>query len=199
MPVCNNVDIKHTKTKDYNRYHQKHIKSCTEIGDTDYEIISKAFKCNEQDAKTKSLMELNNNLNEAQVNAKSQEDKINELLKNVEIIKQLEDSLKCSKDEKETESSKKVELEIQCKSLNEKIVDLEGNIQELNKSISDLRTSKSDSNAQLESLTNEISAKNEEMTSSQVTTILDRLLFESGYDRQIRPQINGPPVHVNIF
>ena len=62
--VCNNVDIKHAKTKDYNRYHQKHIKSCTEIGDTDYEIISKAFKCNEQDAKTKSLMELNNNLNE---------------------------------------------------------------------------------------------------------------------------------------
>ena len=42
------------------------------------------------------------------------------------------------------------------------------------------------------------STKNEEMTSSQVTTILDRLLFESGYDRQIRPQINGPPVHVNI-
>ena len=43
------------------------------------------------------------------------------------------------------------------------------------------------------------STKNEEMTSSQVTTILDRLLFESGYDRQIRPQINGPPVHVNIY
>ena len=42
------------------------------------------------------------------------------------------------------------------------------------------------------------STKNEEMTSSQVTTILDRLLFESGYDRQIRPQINGPPVHVKI-
>ena len=42
------------------------------------------------------------------------------------------------------------------------------------------------------------STKNEEMTSSQVTTILDRLLFESGYDRQIRPQINGPPVHVNV-
>ena len=42
------------------------------------------------------------------------------------------------------------------------------------------------------------STKNEEMTSSQVTTILDRLLFESGYDRQIRPQINGPPVHVNF-
>ena len=43
------------------------------------------------------------------------------------------------------------------------------------------------------------STKNEEMTSSQVTTILDRLLFESGYDRQIRPQINGPPVHVILF
>jgi hypothetical protein len=35
-----------------------------------------------------------------------------------------------------------------------------------------------------------------ESSSSQVTTILDKLLFESGYDRQIRPQINGPPVHV---
>ena len=32
--------------------------------------------------------------------------------------------------------------------------------------------------------------------SSQVTTILDRLLFESGYDRQIRPQMNGEPVQV---
>ena len=37
---------------------------------------------------------------------------------------------------------------------------------------------------------------NEEKTSSQVTTILDQLLFHSGYDRQIRPQINGPPVQV---
>ena len=36
----------------------------------------------------------------------------------------------------------------------------------------------------------------EETQSSQVTTILDKLLFESGYDRQIRPEINGPPVHV---
>ena len=43
------------------------------------------------------------------------------------------------------------------------------------------------------------STKNEKKTSSHVTTILDRLLFESGYDRRIRPQINGPPVHVNIY
>ena len=34
------------------------------------------------------------------------------------------------------------------------------------------------------------------MMSSQVTTILDKLLFESGYDRQIRPQIHGDPVQV---
>ena len=27
-------------------------------------------------------------------------------------------------------------------------------------------------------------------------TILDELLFESGYDRQIRPQIEGPPLEV---
>ena len=36
------------------------------------------------------------------------------------------------------------------------------------------------------------------LMSSQVTTILDKLLFESGYDRQIRPQIHGDPVHVII-
>ena len=35
-----------------------------------------------------------------------------------------------------------------------------------------------------------------EKTSKQVTTILDNLLFSSGYDKQIRPQINGPPVQV---
>ena len=36
------------------------------------------------------------------------------------------------------------------------------------------------------------------MMLSQVTTILDKLLFESGYDRQIRPQIHGDPVQVVI-
>ena len=36
----------------------------------------------------------------------------------------------------------------------------------------------------------------EEKMHSQVTTILDKLLFDSGYDNQIRPQINGPPVQV---
>ena len=41
-----------------------------------------------------------------------------------------------------------------------------------------------------------ISLKSEEKMHSQVTTILDKLLFDSGYDRQIRPQINGPPVQV---
>ena len=41
-----------------------------------------------------------------------------------------------------------------------------------------------------------ITIPKEETQSSQVTTILDKLLFESGYDRQIRPEINGPPVHV---
>ena len=41
-----------------------------------------------------------------------------------------------------------------------------------------------------------ISLKSEENMHSQVTTILDKLLFDSGYDRQIRPQINGPPVQV---
>ena len=30
----------------------------------------------------------------------------------------------------------------------------------------------------------------------QITTILDKLLFDSGYDRQIRPQIEGPPLEV---
>ena len=38
--------------------------------------------------------------------------------------------------------------------------------------------------------------REEKMKHGQVTTILDKLLFESGYDRQIRPQINGPPVQV---
>ena len=41
-----------------------------------------------------------------------------------------------------------------------------------------------------------ITVQNEEKTSTQVTTILDKLLFRSGYDRQFRPQINGPPVKV---
>ena len=30
----------------------------------------------------------------------------------------------------------------------------------------------------------------------KITTILDKLLFDSGYDRQIRPQIEGPPLEV---
>ena len=38
--------------------------------------------------------------------------------------------------------------------------------------------------------------RNGEALSLQITTILDELLFESGYDRQIRPQIEGPPLEV---
>ena len=34
------------------------------------------------------------------------------------------------------------------------------------------------------------------LRSLQITTILDKLLFDSGYDRQIRPQIDGPPLEV---
>ena len=34
------------------------------------------------------------------------------------------------------------------------------------------------------------------LRSLQITTILDKLLFDSGYDRQIRPQIEGPPLEV---
>ena len=38
--------------------------------------------------------------------------------------------------------------------------------------------------------------RSEKALSLQITTILDELLFESGYDRQIRPQIEGPPLEV---
>ena len=38
--------------------------------------------------------------------------------------------------------------------------------------------------------------RSEKELSLQITTILDELLFDSGYDRQIRPQIEGPPLEV---
>ena len=42
--------------------------------------------------------------------------------------------------------------------------------------------------------------RSEKELSLQITTILDELLFDSGYDRQIRPQIDqiehGPPLEV---
>ena len=38
--------------------------------------------------------------------------------------------------------------------------------------------------------------RSEKALSLQITTILDELLFDSGYDRQIRPQIEGPPLEV---
>ena len=38
--------------------------------------------------------------------------------------------------------------------------------------------------------------KSERELSKQISTILDRLLFASGYDNQIRPQLTGPPVQV---
>ena len=42
--------------------------------------------------------------------------------------------------------------------------------------------------------------RSEKELSLQITTILDELLFDSGYDRQIRPQIDqiehGPPIEV---
>ena len=39
--------------------------------------------------------------------------------------------------------------------------------------------------------------RSEKALSLQITTILDELLFDSGYDRQIRPQIDGPPLEVS--
>ena len=39
--------------------------------------------------------------------------------------------------------------------------------------------------------------RREKELSLQITTILDELLFESGYDRQIRPQLEGPPLEVD--
>ena len=39
--------------------------------------------------------------------------------------------------------------------------------------------------------------RSEKELSLQITTILDELLFESGYDRQIRPQLEGPPLEVS--
>ena len=41
--------------------------------------------------------------------------------------------------------------------------------------------------------------RSEKALSLQITTILDELLFESGYDRQIRPQIEGPPLEVLYY
>ena len=40
--------------------------------------------------------------------------------------------------------------------------------------------------------------RSEKELSLQITTILDDLLFDSGYDRQIRPQIEGPPLEEAI-
>ena len=42
----------------------------------------------------------------------------------------------------------------------------------------------------------DITVPKEDKTSRQITTILDKLLFQSGYDRQIRPQIQSSPVEV---
>ena len=41
--------------------------------------------------------------------------------------------------------------------------------------------------------------RSEKELSLQITTVLDKLLFESGYDRQIRPQLEGPPLEVQKF
>ena len=45
--------------------------------------------------------------------------------------------------------------------------------------------------------------RSEKELSLQITTILDALLFDSGYDRQIRPQIDqidhGPPLEVLLY
>ena len=41
--------------------------------------------------------------------------------------------------------------------------------------------------------------RSEKELSLQITTVLDKLLFESGYDRQIRPQLEGPPLEVQEF
>ena len=41
--------------------------------------------------------------------------------------------------------------------------------------------------------------RSEKELSLQITTVLDKLLFESGYDRQIRPQLEGPPLEVKEF
>ena len=38
--------------------------------------------------------------------------------------------------------------------------------------------------------------KSEKELSLQITTMIDELLYESGYDRQIRPQLDGPPLEV---
>ena len=43
-----------------------------------------------------------------------------------------------------------------------------------------------------------ITGQDEKEMSRQVTTILDKLLVGSGYDKQIRPHINGPPVEVKL-
>ena len=39
--------------------------------------------------------------------------------------------------------------------------------------------------------------KSEKELSLQITTMIDELLYESGYDRQIRPQLDGPPLEVS--
>ena len=38
--------------------------------------------------------------------------------------------------------------------------------------------------------------RSEKELSLEITTILDELLFESGYDSQIRPHLEGPPLEV---
>ena len=38
--------------------------------------------------------------------------------------------------------------------------------------------------------------RSEKELSLQITTMIDALLYDSGYDRQIRPQLDGPPLEV---
>ena len=38
--------------------------------------------------------------------------------------------------------------------------------------------------------------RSEKELSLQITTMIDELLYDSGYDRQIRPQLDGPPLEV---
>ena len=41
--------------------------------------------------------------------------------------------------------------------------------------------------------------RKEHELSQQISSILDRLLFASGYDNQIRPEITGPPLQVDLI
>merc|ERR1712061_631018 len=75
--------------------------------------------------------ELEKDLNEAKETGSDKDKRITELLENEEVIKKLEDSLKKSQNEKDVESGKKSGLEIQCKSLSDKVKDMEVEIKEL--------------------------------------------------------------------